>query len=116
MFVAYLVIAILFVLGLVKSAHGKLTIDPRGVEVLDNLGVPAGWVRWLAAAEITGAVGLIAGLFYAPFGIAAAIGLTLYFIGAVITHLRARDFKGVIAPTPMLIFAIAALALRVATV
>jgi hypothetical protein len=116
MFVAYLIIALLLAFGLLNSAYGKLTRNPRGVEVLDNLGVPASWVRWLAAAEIAGAVGLIAGLFYAPFGIAAAIALILYFVGAVITHLRAGDVKGVSAPTPMLLFSTAALVLGVLTV
>jgi hypothetical protein len=52
------------------------------------------------------------GLWYAPLGIAAAIGLTLYFLGAVGAHLRKRDFKGLPTPLVILIFAAAALFLR----
>jgi hypothetical protein len=52
------------------------------------------------------------GLWYAPLGIAAAIGLTLYFLGAVGAHVRKRDFKGLPTPLVILIFAVAALSLR----
>jgi hypothetical protein len=30
----------------------------------------------------------------APLGVAAGIGLVLYFVGAVVSHLRVSDFKG----------------------
>jgi hypothetical protein len=37
---------------------------------------------------------VIIGLWYGPFGIAAAAGLALYFVGVIVTHLRKRDFTG----------------------
>jgi hypothetical protein len=45
-------------------------------------------------------VGLLAGLAVPAIGIAAAIGLVLYFTGAIVTILRARSFSHV--PIPLL--------------
>jgi DoxX-like family len=44
-----------------------------------------GWCQWAAV------VGLIAGLFWRPLAIAAAIGLLFLLIGAVIAHRRVGD-------------------------
>ncbi len=57
--------------------------------------------------------GLVAGIWYPPLGIAAAIGLVLYFVGAIGAHLRKNDFKGVPSPGLMLVAAGAALVLGV---
>ena len=40
-----------------------------------------------------GALGLLIGIFFPMIGIAAAIGLMLFFVAAIATHLRARDFS-----------------------
>jgi len=48
---------------------------------------------------------------YNPLGIAAT-GVVVYFIGAVGTHLRKRDVKGLPNALAMLILAAAALTLR----
>jgi hypothetical protein len=113
-YTAYTVVAVLFAALLLMSGRGKLTRDERIVQTLTGIGVPLAWFPWLAACEIAGAAGLLAGLAFRPLGIAAAIGLILYFVGAVTTHLRARDFKGLAAPAPILGFAIAALVLGIA--
>ncbi len=57
--------------------------------------------------------GLVAGIWYPPLGIAAAIGLVLFFVGAIGAHLRKNDFKGVPSPGLMLVAAGAALVLGV---
>jgi hypothetical protein len=112
MFIAYAVVAVLLSLLLLASARAKLTRDPKIVESLTGLGVPLGMFAFLAGAEIAGAVGLVVGLWIAPLGIAAAIGVVAYFIGAVLTHLRRSDFKGVPTPLVILIASGAVLALR----
>ena len=61
------------------------------VEPLGEYGVPRSWWPWLAAAKAAGAVGLLAGLVVPAIGVAAGIGLVLYFTGAVLTVLRARS-------------------------
>jgi hypothetical protein len=111
-FIAYAVIAVLLALVLLASARAKLTKDKQVVDTLTRIGVPVSMFPFLAGCEIAGAGGLLVGLFYGPLGIAAAAGVVLYFIGAVGAHLRKQDYQGLIAPVPILIFAIAALTLR----
>ena len=65
-----------------------------------------------AACEFAGAAGLIIGIWWAPLGIAAAIGVVLYFVGAVGAHLRKNDFKSAPNPGVLLIVAAAALVFR----
>ena len=57
---------------------------------LTGIGVPLDWFPQLAAVEIAGAIGLLAGLFVPAIGI-AAIGVILHFRGAVSFHVRADD-------------------------
>lgn len=78
-----------------------LTLWLRKAFVIDNLaayGVPEAWWPWLAAAKALGALGLLAGLLVPAIGLAAAAGLLLYFIGAVITVLRAKAYGHVPYP------------------
>ncbi|GAA3203653.1 DoxX family protein [Nonomuraea roseoviolacea] len=65
---------------------------------LIEYGVPQSWWPLLGAAKAAGAVGLLAGPAVPAIGIAAAIGLVLYFAGAVVTVLRARSYKTVVFP------------------
>jgi len=67
----------------------------------------------LAACEIAGAVGLVLGIWWPILGIAAASGLAIYFIGAVISHVRVADFKGIGPAAMLLTVSAAALILRV---
>lgn len=115
MFVAYVVIAILLALLLTVSGTGKLRRDERQVASFQKIGVPLTWMPPLAACEFAGALGLVGGALFAPLGIAAAIGVVLYFVGAAISHLRAKDFSGLATPLPILAAAIAALTLRALT-
>jgi hypothetical protein len=113
MFIAYIIVSVVLALMLAASAWAKLTRDERVVTGLTGIGVPLKWFPFLAACEVAGAVGLLVGIAYAPLGIAAAVGVILYFVGAMITHLRARD-KAIIPPLVLLALAVAALLLRVA--
>ncbi|MEU3724169.1 DoxX family protein [Streptomyces sp. NPDC031705] len=74
-------------------ARAKYTVEP-----LVQYGVPRSWWNLLATAKVAGAVGLLAGFAVPAIGIAAGIGLVLYFIGAVIVTLRARDYAHVVFP------------------
>ncbi len=49
-----------------------------------------------------------------PLGIAAAIGLVLFFAGALVTHVRARVFHNIAAPATFFALAAASAALAVA--
>jgi DoxX-like family len=61
--------------------------------------VPRSWLPMSGTLKLAGALGLLAGLVGPPaIGIAAATGLVLYFIGAVIAHLRARVLYNIAFP------------------
>jgi hypothetical protein len=112
MFIAYAIIAIALSVALVASGAAKLTKQSRAVEAISGrVGVPLSWFPMLASAEIAGAVGLITGLWVPPLGVAAAIGVVLYFIGALIAHLRAND-RDVASPVIAGLLAAAVLVLR----
>ncbi|MFI6938571.1 DoxX family protein [Streptomyces sp. NPDC050418] len=68
------------------------------IEPLQEYGVPRTWWTPLAVLKLLGAAGLLTGLAVKAIGVAAAIGLALYFLGAVITVLRARSYKTVAFP------------------
>ncbi|MFF2848964.1 DoxX family protein [Streptomyces sp. NPDC058001] len=115
MFVAYVVVGVLLALVLVASGRGKLVKDEKIVTGMRSIGVPDSWLPRLAALEFAGALGLLIGIFFRPLGIAAAIGVVLYFIGAVVTHIRGKDVKGVPTPTVLLLVGAAALVLGIAS-
>ncbi len=113
MFIAYVVVGAVLAALLAFSARAKLTKDEKVTKSITNLGVPLSWFPFLAACELAGALGLIVGIWFAPLGIAAAIGVVLYFVGAISAHLRGGDAKGAPTPLVVLIIAVAALVLRV---
>ncbi|MEU6562232.1 DoxX family protein [Nocardia nova] len=73
-----------------------------------NYGVPDWALIPLGVIKFAGAIGLLAGLVFPPIGVAAAIGLVVYFIGAVTTVLRARYYTDLPYPMPFLALAVAA--------
>ncbi|MFJ9583708.1 DoxX family protein [Streptomyces acidicola] len=80
-----------------------------------EVGLPQSWLPWLAALKGAGAAGLLLGLMGVPFiGVAAAVGLVLFFIGAVAAHIRARVYYNIVFPGGYLALAAASLVLAVA--
>lgn len=115
MFIATLVISIVLALALTSSAFGKLSKKPAVVEQMSAVGVSTTQIPILGLLELAGAAGLLIGLFWWPLGVAAAAGVIVYFIGAVIAHLRVNDTKGIGPAVFLGAIAIAALVLRLAS-
>jgi hypothetical protein len=59
--------------------------------VADRVRVSRGWMLPLGTVLAAGAAGLLVGFAVPALGTAAAIGLVLYFVCALIAHLRVRD-------------------------
>jgi hypothetical protein len=79
---------------------------------LAEVGVPRSSLPPLAAVKLAGTGGLVVGLMGLPaLGIAAAVGLVLFFVGAVVTHLRAHVLYNIAFPGAFLCLAAATLAL-----
>ena len=114
--IAYLVITILLAAIVTFSGIGKIRHDPRIVQVIHELiGVPLKYFPLLAACEFAGALGVVLGIWWPLLGVAAGIGLVIYFVGASVSHLRVGDVKGIGPAAFILVLAAAALALRVLT-
>lgn len=116
MFIATVIVSIFLAFALVMSAVGKLTKSDSVIPGMEKVGVPVDKIPVLAYLEIAGAIGLVVGLFWWPIGVAAAIGVILYFVGAVIAHVRVKDISGVGPAAFLAVVAIAALVLRLLTV
>jgi hypothetical protein len=88
---AYLVITILA--ALVNGYAAALNFaGAESVKVVaDRVRVSRGWMVPLGTLLACGAVGLVMGFVVPALGMAAAVGLVLYFISAVTAHVRAGD-------------------------
>jgi hypothetical protein len=77
-----------------------------------ELDLPPSAVFPLGVLKAAGAVGLLVGLLgVRPIGVAAAIGLVLFFVGAVAIHLWKRVFHNIAAPIAFLLLASGSLTL-----
>src|SRR6266568_2840277 len=114
MFTAYIVVTLLAAVVNIFSA----TLDfIRYKQVLINMakaGVSESWITILGVLKAAGALGLLIGISVPLIGIAAASGLILFFVAAIVTHLRAHDHSFGLAVV-FLLLALAALVLRVAS-
>ena len=113
---AYLLTTLLFAAMVVFSGLGKIRRVPRIVHVIHEVvGVPLKYSSFLAACELAGALGLVLGIWWPSMGVAASIGLVLYFVGATVSHLRVSDVQGLGPAVFMLAVAAGALAMRILT-
>lgn len=109
MFIAAVILSV--ILALVSAAAGvpKAFLKGPAVEQLTGRGLSPALVRFIGAAEAAGAVGLVIGIFWHPLGIAAAIGLVIVFVGAVVFHARFGDYSNAETRGPSLPAAVLAL-------
>lgn len=115
MFTAYVILATLVAIALFALASGAFTQNARIVHELAAVGVPSTMYPLLGTAELAGALGLLAGVAVPAFGVAACLGLIVYFCGAIVAHLRVHDAGGLAGPLVFLTLAVVLLALRVAS-
>ncbi|GAA2261171.1 MULTISPECIES: DoxX family protein [Kitasatospora] len=103
------------VLGAVMAGFSAGAVFTRAefvVKPLADYGVPRSWGPWLGTAKAAGAAGLLIGLAVPVIGNLAALGLILYFLGAVITIIRARSYAHI--PFPLIYLAPVAASLLLA--
>ena len=86
----------------------------KGFAVFEKVHAPVAWLPWLAGAELAGAAGLLLGLAAPLPGVAAGVGVTVYFTAAVWAHLRVGD-RAVASPALPGVLAVAAVGLRIAS-
>ena len=92
MFTAYVVVTFITMMvstfyAVVDFMHCKFVLVNMA-----RLGLPESSLTLLGSLKAVGAVGLLLGLIGVPvIGTAAAIGRSLFFFGAIVTHVRAGD-------------------------
>jgi hypothetical protein len=114
MFTAYVVVTVLTAAANTFAATVDFTRPAWLVANMAKARVPQSWLFPLGALKAAGALGLLVGIAVPPLGVAASVGLVLFFIGALITHVRAR-YWDVAAPVAFLLLAVSSLVLRAST-
>jgi hypothetical protein len=95
MFTAYVVVTLLAIAADVFSGVAALVHFKPIIPGMLKAGVPESWLTFpIGTLKTAGAFGLLLGLIGVPLiGTTAAIGLVLFFVCAVYTHLLARDYS-----------------------
>jgi len=109
-FAAYVTVTILAAVFTGSAAVTYLIGHDYPKTQLDMKRLPRSWVPMLGTLLAAGSVGLLAGFAVPWLGALAAAGLVLYFVGALIAHLRvgSRQLAG-----PAVFFVVVAAALVV---
>lgn len=111
--IALIVLGALLSYAGIGSAIAKFKGVKSVVEAMLHVGVKESQIKLLGILETLGGLGIIAGIWSKPLGIAATIGMVLYFFGAVVAHIRKKDgFKELAAPTAIFLIAVATLVLE----
>src|ERR1700746_256329 len=114
MFAAYIIVTILTGAA---NAYAASVDFRRPQWVLDNMtkwGGSHSWLFTLGVLKAAGPLGLLAGIGVPLIGIAAAIGLILFFVGAIAVVLRARWYSHLPWTATYLFLALCSLAWRLA--
>jgi hypothetical protein len=113
MYIASLVVTIILIAALSFSVWADFVRYDKVLVAMDRAGVKQSWLPLLGVLKAAAALGLVAGLAVPPIGIAAGAGVVVFFVGAILTHVRARYYSFG-APAFFLTFGVAALALTIA--
>jgi DoxX-like family len=94
----FVTVSLLLAAACLVPAAAKLASHPKMRHAAAHVGIP--WPRYqlIGVAELAAAGGVMAGLWWRPLGLAAAAGMALLLLGAVITHRRAADSGKEMAP------------------
>jgi len=94
----FVVVSLLLATTCLVPAAGKLLGHPKMRQSAAHFRIPWRKYRLIGAAELAAAAGVLAGLWWHPLGVAAAAGMVLLLLGAVITHRQAADSGKEMAP------------------
>jgi DoxX-like family len=115
MFTAYVVVTVLAAGANIYAATNDFTRAEWALGNMTRLGVPHSWMFSLGALKAAGALGLLVGIGIPAIGVAAAVGLVLFFVGAIVTAIRAHWYSHLPYPATWLLMAVGTLVLRLAS-
>jgi hypothetical protein len=113
MFTAYIVVTLLAVAANTYAAIADFSRANWIVESMTKMNVPQSWLIPLGVIKAAGALGLLVGIGVPVIGMAASIGLVLFFVGANVGHIRAHWYS--VFPVVFLLLAASSLGLRLAS-
>lgn len=92
---AHLAVTLVAVAANAFSGIAAMRRFSRIMPAMTRAGVPESWLVFpIGTLKTAGAAGLLLGLLNVPMvGTAAAVGLVLFFVCAVYTHVRASDYS-----------------------
>ncbi len=99
MFTAYVVVTVIAAIANSYAAANDFIRPKWLLANMAKLGVRESWLPKLGLLKAAGALGVLVGISVPLIGVAAAVGLILFFVGAIITHLRSRDHYSLAMPT-----------------
>ena len=94
----FVTISLLLAAACLLPAAAKLTGPPKMRKSAAHFGIPWPRYRLIGVAELAAAAGILIGLWWHPLGLAAAAGMALLLLGAIITHRKADDSAKEMAP------------------
>jgi hypothetical protein len=94
----FLALSLLLTLACVGPAAAKLAGAPAVRESAAHFGIPWSRYRLISVPELAAAIGVLAALRVNALGVAAACGMAILLIAALIAHRRARDSIATMAP------------------
>ena len=93
MLAAYIAVTVLAAMVYGFAAYLNFVRHESVIAVAERVRVPTSWMLPLGTLLAAGALGVLVGFAVPLIGRAAAVGLVLYFLAAVATHLRVRDYQ-----------------------
>src|ERR1700750_2223701 len=87
----FVTISLLLAAACLLPAAGKLTGQPKMRQSAAQCVIPCPRSRLIGVAELAAAAGILIGLWWHPLGLAAAAGMALLLLGAIVAHRRAGD-------------------------
>jgi hypothetical protein len=82
------------VLAIISAVDGALCLKPAVfiAQCFEDVGLPRRYWRLTPLIKFAAAAGLVAGIWIPGLGLLTAVCLVLYFVIAIVMHIRARDF------------------------
>jgi hypothetical protein len=87
----FVTVSLLLAAGCLLPAAAKLPGHPKMRHAATHFGIAWPRYRLIGVAEAAAAAGVLIGLWWHPLGLAAAAGMAMLLLGAVIAHRRATD-------------------------
>jgi len=97
-----MVLQVLLGLAFLGAGGSKLAGSKEAVNDFERFGYPRWFMYVTGVVEITGAMGMLAGIFVPVVGILASLWLAAVMLGALFTHLRLKDPASKMVPALVL--------------